>query len=266
MGCCWLTKRKISAKAPLTKKTLTVCYCIRCCIKERYFSISETIMHGSLFPCIRACSPFSLVRYHKPRRFVRSDQSRSIFILCSGENRKRKDFFMQKNSSKKHSPTTVIVCISLLVALNVILTRFLSINTTFLRIGFGFLPVAIAGAAFGPFWAAVCGAVGDVLGMMIFPSGEYFPGFTLTAILTGITFGIFLHRRYSLLKNVLACCFVCLVLNLCLDTLWLSIMYGEGYLVLLPARLIKSAINIPVYAALVHIVWSKALAKLDMFK
>ena len=174
---------------------------------------------------------------------------------------------MQKNkSSVRQTPTAIVVSVALLIALNVILTRFLSINTTFLRIGFGFLPVAIAGAAFGPFWAAVCGAVGDVLGMMIFPSGEYFPGFTLTAILTGITFGLLIHRKYSLIKNTIACTFVCLVLNLCLDTLWLSIMYGEAYIALLPARIIKSVINIPVYTALVHIVWHKALSKLDMFK
>lgn len=181
--------------------------------------------------------------------------------------RKRKDFFMTKNkSSKKKSQLTILVSVALLVAINVILTRFLSINTTFLRIGFGFLPVAIAGIAFGPVWGLLCGAVGDVLGMMIFPSGEFFPGFTLTAILTGLVFGLFLGKKYTLARNIISCCIVCLLLNLCLDTLWLSIMYGEAFVVLLPARIIKSVINIPIYVALIHIVWKNALSKLDIFR
>lgn len=174
---------------------------------------------------------------------------------------------MQKSKpSRKQSHMTIVVCVALLVAINVILTRFLSINTTFLRIGFGFLPVAVAGIAFGPFWGAVCGAVGDVLGMIIYPTGEFFPGFTVTAILTGFIFGLFMYRKYTLARNIIACTIVCLILNLCLDTLWLSIMYGKGFMVLLPARIIKSAVNIPIYTALIHIIWGKALSRLDLFR
>ena len=90
---------------------------------------------------------------------------------------------MKKNKSNY---LTIIVTTALLIALDVILTRFLSIQTQFLRIGFGFLPVAVAGIAYGPFWGAVTGAVGDILGMIIYPPAEYFPGFTLTALLTGV--------------------------------------------------------------------------------
>ena len=56
---------------------------------------------------------------------------------------------MKKNKSNY---LTIIVTTALLIALDVILTRFLSIQTQFLRIGFGFLPVAVAGIAYGPFW------------------------------------------------------------------------------------------------------------------
>ena len=52
---------------------------------------------------------------------------------------------MKNNSVKK------LVEISLLIALEVILTRFCSINTATLRIGFGFLPIAIIAMMYGPF-------------------------------------------------------------------------------------------------------------------
>lgn len=46
-------------------------------------------------------------------------------------------------SKNKNNYLTVIVTVALLIALDVILTRFLSIQTQFLRIGFGFLPVCL---------------------------------------------------------------------------------------------------------------------------
>ena len=114
---------------------------------------------------------------------------------------------MKNNSVKK------LVEISLLIALEVILTRFCSINTATLRIGFGFLPIAIIAMMYGPLSAGVAYALGDLLGMMIFPNGSYFPGFTLTAFLTGVIYGLVLYRKpktwprinisslYSLFRN-----------------------------------------------------------------
>ena len=171
--------------------------------------------------------------------------------------------------SKHHKTITIITCLALLIALDIILTRFLSINTQFLRISFGIIPVALAGAAFGPVWGGICGAVGDMLGMLIFPSGAYFPGFTLTAALTGIVYGIFLHRRrvdHFVLNTVIASIIVCIGCNLLLDTLWLDMMYGSGFIAILPARIIKSIINIPVYSALIIILGLKVFSRIPAIR
>ena len=168
---------------------------------------------------------------------------------------------MQKS---RNSQITTIVCVALLVALNIIFTRFLSITTPILRIGFGFIPVAIASIAFGPFWGAVCGAVGDVLGMALWPSGEFTLGFTITAALSGIVFGLLLHGRYSLKRVILASVIVCVLLNLCLDTFWLSILMDKAYFVMLPVRIVKCVLNIPIYTVIIHILWSKALCHVQV--
>lgn len=169
-------------------------------------------------------------------------------------------------SSRSNTGLTTIVCVALLIALDIIFTRFLSINTQFLRIGFGILPVAIAGIAFGPVWGGVCGAVGDILGMIIYPSGAYFPGFTLTAALTGIIFGLILYRKTSFWRIVAACAVVCVFLNLMLDTLWLDIMYGQGFVAILPGRIVKCAINIPVYSILIEVIWSKGVSRIPQLR
>lgn len=164
----------------------------------------------------------------------------------------------------KKSSTHRLVVMAFLVALEIILTRFCSINTPILRIGFGFLPVSMMGIMYGPIWAAIGYAAGDILGMMIFPSGMFFPGFTVTAVLTGLVFGFFLHGKEKITwKTVLpASLIIILVLNLCLDTFWLSIMMGDAFIALLPTRIFKCAVMLPIHLILVPIVWNRVMSKI----
>ena len=164
----------------------------------------------------------------------------------------------------KRSATTRLVIMAFLIALEIILTRFCSINTPILRIGFGFLPVAMMGIMYGPIWAAIGYAVGDILGMLIFPSGIFFPGFTATAMLTGLVFGLFLHNKEKITwKTVLpASMIIILVLNLCLDTLWLSIMFGDAFIALLPTRIFKCVVMLPIHLVLIPLVWNRVMSKI----
>lgn len=164
---------------------------------------------------------------------------------------------------KKSSFTTQLVVMALLVALEIILTRFLSIETPTLRIGFGFLPVAIMAILYGPWWTGAAGIAGDLIGMTLMPKAAFFPGFTLTAFLTGVFYGMFLHKKeISWLRVLAASTFVNVVCSLGLDTLWLSIMYGDAFLVLLPVRLVKAAIMIPLQTVLIYLLWNKGLKKI----
>lgn len=155
-----------------------------------------------------------------------------------------------------------LIQISLLIAIEVILTRFCSIQTPIVRIGFGFLPIAIIAMMYGPLSAGIAYVIGDLLGLALFPSGAFFPGFTLTAFLTGITYGAFLYNKPVTWPRIVgAVLVVCLVLNLGLDTLWLSIMMGKGYLALLPTRILKAALMIPVQTFIIGVIWKKVVVK-----
>ena len=155
-----------------------------------------------------------------------------------------------------------LIQISLLIAIEVILTRFCSINTPIVRIGFGFLPIAIIAMMYGPLSAGISYAIGDVLGMMLFPTGSFFPGFTLTAFLTGVVYGVFLYNKPKTWSRIIgAVLTVCLVLNLGLDTCWLSILMGKGYLALLPTRIMKAALMIPVQSIIIGIIWNKVIIR-----
>ena len=54
---------------------------------------------------------------------------------------------------EQKSNTKRLVVLAFLIALEIILTRFCSIQTPIVRIGFGFLPVAMMGILYGPIWA-----------------------------------------------------------------------------------------------------------------
>lgn len=164
--------------------------------------------------------------------------------------------------------TTTIVVIAFLMALEIILTRFLSIQLPIVRLGFGFLPVALMGILYGPLWAGATYALGDILGMLIFPSPfPYFPGFTLTALLVGIVYGLVLHNNQITWKRtLLATSIVCILLNLGLDTLWLYLTMDKAVVALMPARLLKCAIMLPVQTILIYTLWNKYLNKVSFLQ
>lgn len=105
-------------------------------------------------------------------------------------------FLVKTKQSVRHY-TRRIVLLGLLTALEIVLTRFLSVNTEIFKIGFGFLAVALAGWFFGPIGGMIVGGLGDLIGALLFPVGAYFPGFTVIAVLEGALYGFFLCPRYG---------------------------------------------------------------------
>ncbi len=140
----------------------------------------------------------------------------------------------------------MIAYLGVLVAAEIVLSRFLSINAWNIKIGFNFVPIVIAAMLFGPLPAAAVAAMGDFLGAVLFPIGPYFPGFTLTAFCTGLVFGIFLHEKRTPGRILAAVAINQLVFSLLLNSLWISILYGSPFLPLLSTRIIQCAVLAPV--------------------
>lgn len=147
-----------------------------------------------------------------------------------------------------------IIITALLIALAVVLSKLLSINLAFLRIGFGFIPIAVLAILFGPIWAGVASAIADVLGAIIFPTGAFFPGFTVSAFLTGLIFGLFLYKKeITWARSFISCALVCLLVNLLLNTYWLTFFISSEYTVLLASRAIKELVAIPIMAVIIKL-------------
>jgi len=155
-----------------------------------------------------------------------------------------------------------LIVLALLIAMEIILSRVFSIELLIIKISFAFLPIAFAAMLFGPIWAGVAAALGDFLGFFLFPhpSGTaFFPGFTLTALLIGVVYGLFLYKGHvSLIKDIIrisiAAFIVTFILQLGLDTLWIQILTGTDYIVLLKMRIVRSAIMLPIQILLISLI------------
>ena len=143
---------------------------------------------------------------------------------------------MSKFNTKK------LITLSVLVAMDVVLTRFLSINAWNTRIGFGFVPMVIAAMMYGPLSAGIVATLADFIGAILFPTGPYFPGFTFSVFLMGIVFGLFLYKDRSFWRVVVSVLITQFVISLFLTTYWISFLYGANYKALLATRVVQSAI------------------------
>lgn len=153
--------------------------------------------------------------------------------------------------------------VSVLIALEIVLSRFLSINTPIMRIGLGFVPIAICGILYGPVWAGAAAGIADILGTFLTPYGIY-PPITITAILTGISLGLFLQRKNSnnvkFFPNIVLCTLINTVgLSLFLQTYWLSILGHTPYFELMVTRLFQCLTLILLYLALIPLLQKLAV-------
>lgn len=173
---------------------------------------------------------------------------------------------MFKESAMELKSVQTLSITAMLTALTAILGFFTIVIGNFVKIQFSFLTMGLAGMLFGPFVSGILGGISDIINFMIKPTGTIFPGFTLNAIISGIIYGIFLYKKPVSIKRVFcAKLLITLIVELCLSTTWLSILYGQGFLAILPMRIVKCAIMLPIDTVMLYIVTSRLsiIFKLD---
>lgn len=149
---------------------------------------------------------------------------------------------------------TITIC-SMFAALAVVLGYFTIQAGDYIKIGFSGIPNRMVDYLFGPVVGGCFGGMLDILKYIIKPTGGFFPGFTLNAILAGVIYGSFFYKRPFTLWRILAVKLLAvLICNVFLNTLWLSMLYGKAFLVLLPARLLKNLIMWPIDSIILYLV------------
>ena len=137
-----------------------------------------------------------------------------------------------KNSTLELKNVYALAGIAMLLALRVVLGCF----------GNGTL------AMFGPVPAALVGAFGDIISLLIVPTGgPYFPGFTISGILTGLIYGFaFYKNNVNIPRVIIAWIINAITVEIFIAAYWLYLINGAGpieiYFTYLVPRFISRAI------------------------
>ena len=147
-----------------------------------------------------------------------------------------------------------VILSGILLALVIVLNRFVSIKTPLLVIDLTFIPIMMSAIWLGPKYSTLIAALADFIGAILFPFGTYFPGFTVSAGLVGLIYGIFLYKKPGskmtnkqfiirlLISNLLALG----VVRIFVTALWLKILYGQAYLVIVSTRVLTQVLMFPI--------------------
>ena len=132
---------------------------------------------------------------------------------------------------------------------------------TSLKIYFSFLVISLGCYVYGPAVGILVGFANDTLGFLISSFGEpYFPGYLITAMLSGLIYGTLLYRqRITVLRLVVVRLIINYGSNVLLGSVWKAMLYGKGYLYYLTSGAIKNTLMLPVEVFLMWAVLNAAV-------
>jgi ECF transporter S component (folate family) len=159
-----------------------------------------------------------------------------------------------KSSLHEFRNIRCVTLTAMLGAISIIIgTYFTFMIGNSLKIGFSYLPNEFLFYMFGPAVGAIFGAAMDILTFILKPTGPYFYGFTLSAILKGLIYGLILYKKPLSLRRIFIANAISLIfITLLLDTYWLTLLYGKAFLIFLSERLVKIVL-LPVETFLLYL-------------
>ncbi len=165
----------------------------------------------------------------------------------------------------KQKSVQKLVIIALLIALNVVLSRIVSIKALNFKISITFITIVLAAYLYGYFGAIIVAFFGDLIGSLLFPIGPYNPLLSLTAVLSGIVYAYFFKKEMSK-KNILMACFVNrFIVSMLINTTIISIMYNLSFKATLITRFYQAVVMF-VVEILILFIGSKYIERLNYVK
>lgn len=151
------------------------------------------------------------------------------------------------DSFKSLSNTYNLTICSMLISLCIV-SSFLSFYLTqAIKISFSFLFIALIAMKFGPLIAGISAAIADVVQYIVKPVGPYQPLLTLSAVVVGIIFGLFLYRNKSnLWRIIISRTVIVAFISILADTYFIALLYGYVFSALFISRLIQKTILLPI--------------------
>lgn len=150
-----------------------------------------------------------------------------------------------------------IILAGLLLALLIVLARFISIKTPILVISCSFIPIMLSAYLLGPKYSCLLAGLGDLIGALLFPFGSYFIGFTIASALSGLIYGLILYSSTKatyftgteLVVRLIISSII--VLGVIETPIYAALLHffgfsNKGFIAILSTRAIKNACMLPI--------------------
>lgn len=144
--------------------------------------------------------------------------------------------------------TRTLVIGSLFIVLEVITSQYIGYTVATMRFSLTFAIMGICGYLMGWKKGAMIAVAADLIGMVLYPKGPFFIGFTLAAFLAGAFHGLLYQRKGKdlLLWIVIVCILNTVISHIIVNSLSLVVITQSPLEVFIAPRLVKAAIELPI--------------------
>ena len=140
-----------------------------------------------------------------------------------------KNFSENKTKGRMNlkSSTQTLAVMAILIAAQIVISQFFTFHVWNLKITLSFIPVVIAARMYGAVGGALVAGIGDIIGVILHPVGPWFPPITISIMLVGVMFGLFLKKSDSIWRIVVSILISEFVFSLFVTPLWITMLYRE---------------------------------------
>lgn len=142
--------------------------------------------------------------------------------------------------------TRKMLILALLMAINVAISSlFIEVGPN-LRLYFTYIVNMIVAANFSLPLVITYAIVEDFIAFFLFPSGPFFLGYTITAVVGCVIYHIFLHKEINLKNIIISKTLVNIFVNIGLNSLWSSMLFSKGYIYYFSKSVVKNLLMLPI--------------------
>lgn len=161
--------------------------------------------------------------------------------------------------------TKKIALLGILMAINIAISFIYIPVGPNLRIYFTFILTMLVAANFSLKDCIIHAVLEDLISFFLFPTGPFFAGYTLTAVLSIVIYNLLLYKKVSLPRIIIAKALVNILINVCLGSFWSHILYSKAWLFYAGTSIIKNLLLLPIEVIIFFAVYKLAQPFFDKF-
>lgn len=162
--------------------------------------------------------------------------------------------------------TKKIALLAILMAMNVAISFLYIPVGENLRIYFTFIITMMIASNFSLAECLIYATLEDLISFFIYPTGPFFAGYTLTAVLSILIYYLCLHKKVTLPRIIVSKGLVNILINVGLGSLWSSILYSNGFIYYAAKSILKNLILWPVEVFIFFTIYKLVQPLFDKYK